>query len=212
MTKHVVRPGDSVMDLAARLLLPNIDPIWSHADNAELKKTREPGALVPGDILSLPEVAPPTYKLATGKRHRIVVPRPEAYLRLCLKDVHDEPIRGAPFELTVDGKTRSGTTDGDGILEMKIPPTARELSLNVEGRSFRLRPGRLVPFGKDGEEHPAAVKGRLHNLGYVPGPLNDKPSPRLEKSLRAFQREYELEETGKPDSATLDKLKSLYGR
>jgi hypothetical protein len=212
MPKHVVRPGDSVMDLAARLLLPKIDPIWNHADNAELKRTREPGALVPGDILSLPEVDPPTYKLETGKRHRIVVPRPEAYLRLCLKDVHDEPIRDAPFELTVDGKTRSGTTDGDGILEMKIPPTARELSLNVEGRSFPLRPGRLLPLGKDGEEHPAAVKGRLHNLGYVPGPLNDKASPRLEKSLRAFQREHEIEETGKPDSATLDKLKSLYGR
>jgi N-acetylmuramoyl-L-alanine amidase len=212
MAKYVVRAGDSIMGLAAQLMLPNIDPVWNHAENAELKKTREPGALVPGDILYLPEVEPPTYKLETGKRHRIVVRRPEAYLRLCLKDVHDEPIRNAPFELIVEGKTKSGSTDGDGMLEMKLPPTADELSLNVDGRTLRLRPGRLLPIGKNGEEHPAAIKGRLHNLGYAPGPLDDKPSPRAEKSLRAFQREYELEETGKPDSATVDKLKSLYGR
>lgn len=200
------------MRLAEQLLLPSIDPIWNHGNNAELKKTREPGSLVPGDTLFLPEVEPTTYTLETGKHHRIVVRRPEAYLRLCLKDVHDEPLRDTPFELVVGEKTESGSTDGDGILEMKIPATADTLLLKIEGRTLRLRPGRLLPIGKDGEEHPAAIKARLHNLGYGPGPLSDKPSPRAEKSLRAFQREYELEETGKPDSATVNKLKEHYGR
>lgn len=69
------------MRLAEQLLLPSIDPIWNHGNNAELKKTREPGSLVPGDTLFLPEVEPTTYTLETGKRHRIVVRRPEAYLR-----------------------------------------------------------------------------------------------------------------------------------
>jgi hypothetical protein len=212
MAKYVVRPGDSVMRLAARMLLPNIDPIWNHANNAEFKKMREPGSLVPGDVLFLPDVEPPTYTLETGKRHRLVVRRPEAYLRLCLKDVHNEPLRNTPFELTVGEKTKSGSTDGDGGLEMKIPAAADTLVLHIEGRTMRLRPGRLLPIGEDGEEHPAAIKARLHNLGYAPGPLDDKPTPRAEKSLRAFQREYELEETGKPDTATVDKLKELYGR
>jgi hypothetical protein len=212
MPKYVVRPGDSVMWLAGRLMMPSIDPIWNHGDNAALKQTREPGALVPGDILFVPDVEPPIHTLETGKRHRIVVRRPTAYLRVCLRDVHDEPLRHTPYQLTIGEKTKSGSTDGDGVLEEKVAADVDPLLLSVAGRTLRLRPGRLLPIGKDGEEHPAAIKGRLHNLGYAPGTLDDKPSPRAERALRAFQREHELEETGKADSATADKLKERYGR
>ena len=52
---------------------------------------------------------------------------------------------------------------------------------------------------------------RLHQLGFYPGEMDEKPGPLLELALRAFQTSQKLTESGQADAQTLKALDTAYG-
>jgi hypothetical protein len=128
------------------------------------------------------------------------------------ESTEDEPRTDVPFVLEIDGVVLSeGTTDGDGYLEVEIPPNAREGRLIVERGTERELVIPLQLGGLDPIDTISGVKQRLHNLGIGPGELNDVEDEGLSSALRWFQERHGLEVTGSLDQATRDALRDAHG-
>jgi hypothetical protein len=118
---HVCQPGDCLARVAWRYLL---DPqvVSGHPENRDLLAQRkDPTMLFPGDKLTIPEGKEPSFTVATGQHHRLVLHPPRKELRLVVKDETREPLANASYKLTLanvrpDKQNRTGTTDGQGML------------------------------------------------------------------------------------------------
>src|SRR5258706_12968582 len=81
---HTVQAGDSLASLAARYFFPP-EKIWNHSSNGDLKKRRsDPNALMPGDVVVIPDPTPKTASKPTDAKHRFRVKIPKAVFRLQL--------------------------------------------------------------------------------------------------------------------------------
>ena len=122
----------------------------------------------------------------------------------------DEPWSNAPYQLDIDGKLFEGETDGDGRLEITIPPKAQKGNLIMEPGTARERYFALALGHLDPVTTVQGVADRLNHLGYG----NSRPAevtPELAESIRLFQRTNGLDISGEADEATQDKLKELHG-
>ena len=116
------------------------------------------------------------------------------------------------YHLEVDGTiVKTDSTDGDGRIEVELPPKARR------GRLI-IRPGtaeeRVLPLdlgGMDPISEISGVRKRLANLGYPCQATGDKMTDDLESALRQFQQKNGLDVSGKIDEATKSKLKDRHG-
>jgi len=172
---HVVGQGECIYSLAARFG-HDWKTIWNHPDNAGLKAARkDPGILLPGDRVHIPEVAPKSVDLASGRRHRVVIMGQNVELNLRMCDAEGEPVADAKYEIVVGKRRIPATTDGNGQLKASIPAAAAEVELrNLEtGETYRLSLGHMDPA-----DTASAVRKRLANLGYrldaVDGGLDDQ--------------------------------------
>src|SRR6188474_2142210 len=119
---HVVAQGDCFSKIAKRYGFADYKVIYDHPDNAELKKKRpNPNVLWPGDRVAVPEREEKDVECASGKKHTFKVKVPKKTLRLRLVTIDDKPLANAEYELDVEGTVQSGTTDGDGRVEEKVP-------------------------------------------------------------------------------------------
>lgn len=114
-----------------------------------------------------------------------------------------------PFRLIIDGQTMEGNTDGDGFVDIPIPPNARQgkLIMNPSQPDERIIPLQLGTLGAAGEI--AGMKRRLSNLGYNCGDQSNEITDDFREVLKMFQESYELEISGEPDEATKDKISEL---
>jgi len=207
--KHPVEPGECLASLAHRFGFGDARAIWSHPDNAELRKKRpDPNALLPGDVVAIPDKEPKKETAPAGKRTAFRVRRPRTRLRLFLRDEDGAPLAGKKYWLVVGNSGFEGRTDDRGKLEQKVPPDAQDADLVVwtdEGDlqadvlAVSLKIGHLPPL-----EEPGGAPARLTSLGY-PGGDADLPA-----ALRAFQKARGLPESGALDAATLDRLRRDY--
>jgi murein DD-endopeptidase MepM/ murein hydrolase activator NlpD len=182
--RYTIRQGDCLSSLAARFGLP-VAALWDA--NPDLKALRKnPNILFPGDVVTVPDAAPRQEDAATGSRHRFRAEAEPVRLRLQLRD-RDRAIANERFVLRIGGVAREGTTDAEGRIDVPIPPDATDATLEFRRRTLRLAVGHLDPIETD-----SGVAGRLRNLGY--------------RSLREFQRDHDLPETGAADAATRSKL------
>lgn len=123
--------------------------------------------------------------------------------RIRLLDLFARPIPNAPYQISANGRQSAGQADGQGWAFVRATDVPSEAQV-----SWGLRP--LSPDSPpqlvyqatmhllvDGPEKPAAFK-RLENLGYRAGKT-------LEQKIRAFQRAYGVEETGRLEDVK-DKL------
>jgi hypothetical protein len=179
------------------------ETLWNHANNAALKDLRQdPSVLFEGDVVHIPDLTVREESCGAEQTHRFRLKGVPAHLRIRLMQ-DDQPIANQPFELDVDGRTETGTTDGDGNIDVPVMPNASGGELIVgEGADRAVYP---LDFGYvDPLDTESGVAGRLADLGY-------STDPDLAEALRSFQARNGLSETGEIDQATRDKLEELFG-
>lgn len=198
MKQHKVRGGECLASIAAHYGF-SVDTIWDLADNSSLKeKRKDPNTLVPGDVVVIPDRREKVVSCETAKTHRFKLSADSTICRLQMFE-DEKALANQEFELKIEGKSYTGTTDDQGLLEVTIPANAIDglLTIGLDKKTFELRFGHLQPVTEA-----KGVEARLRNLGFL--------DPNIEHALRAFQKRFGLEETGGADQATSDKLTELH--
>jgi len=206
---YEVKQGDCLLSIAA-LTGRFWKSIWEDPANAELKDMRkDPTVLLPGDRLSIRPVRPRDEQCETDRRHQFVRKGIPAKLRLRLHE-DGEPLKRQPFRLEVGSKIHSGTTDGEGMIEVSIPPKAISGTLTVgvppRVRRYRLNLGHLDPV-----DEVRGLQSRLANLGYGPGPVDNRMGDNTVDAVRRFQLANRLQDTGQLDGDAKEQLKGFHG-
>jgi hypothetical protein len=203
---HTVKEGESVSSIAARYGFFD-RTLWDLPENAALKKLRtNPNVLLPGDIVFVPDKRPATYGGPTGGRHVFRRKGIPCIFRLRLF-AGDQPRRNQQYELRFDRTVRKGVTNDQGVLSEFLPPETQQGRLTIGPDRFEC----VLQFGfLDPETEFIGVQKRLWNLGFDCGVCDGSPSEKTTRALLAFQRHYGLDPTGKPDAATIAKIKTLH--
>ena len=158
------------------------ETLWNLPANADLRNTRQdPGLLLVGDRVMVPERQLKTEPAATDAHHRFLKRGVPAKLRVVV-EYEDQPVANADYILTVDGQIRQGTTDDKGLLEVPIAPEAAQAVLDIEGLRFELQLGALDPGSED-----IGIQQRLANLGFYHGDLDGKIGPQSREAIAAYQ-------------------------
>jgi N-acetylmuramoyl-L-alanine amidase len=200
---HEVKPGETLMALAAKNGLQSWEDILDAPENAALKSKRpDPGILKPGDSVFIPSRVMKQQASAVDAQHPFKISRPTAWLRLAIKDAAGVALANKKYELSVDSIPTTGTIPADGIIERAVSVHAAEGTLTVwldeqTKEVWSLRIGHMDPIDEE-----SGVVSRLANLGFDCGDLAS--------SVRAFQERVGLEVTGTVDDALRDKLKAYY--
>ena len=207
-SQWVVQPGDCLAAIAERCgLLP--ETIWRYDGNAELRAKRASSrVLEPGDVLVIPARRVARVEKASGRKHRFVRKGRRARLELQLRR-EGEPRADVEYTLVVDGRQPvEGRTDAEGRIDQPIPPGARRgvLTLPEDGERIVLRLGHLDP-----ETSARGAQSRLRHLGFYGGAVDGEVGERTTESLLAFQRAHQLEESGRLDEGTGEKLREMHG-
>jgi N-acetylmuramoyl-L-alanine amidase len=208
-TPHTIKQGEHLSKIAAQYGFFDYRTIWDHGSNAELKKKRvNPHALLPGDVLQIPDKTDKKVTRPTTAQHKFKIARAPLKLRLKLRDFDNEPIAGADCELEIEGKTIKLTTDGDGLIETDVEPTAESGRLVVPSLDVEI-PVQIGPLDPHDEE--SGWLARLHNLGYGDDGLGASSEEARRADIEEFQCDYDLKVTGELDDATKAKLKDFHG-
>jgi Putative peptidoglycan binding domain len=209
MVPYVIRQGDHLTKLAARLGF-DADEVWNDDANADLRKLRtDPHVLCAGDVLYVPEAKPPKWlSLQVGSVNRLVATVPKVKISLTLaqggKAIANEDcvVHGLP-------PPNEFTTDGAGALSFDAPVDVEFVTLEFPSLSLvrRMRIGHLDPVTE-----PSGVLQRLTNMGHVaPAALAAGGDQALSQALRAFQSAQGLTVTGELDNATRKQLEDTHG-
>ncbi len=205
---YKIKKGDTLTKLSEKFGLW-ANTIWTHPDNQELRLKRpDMNVLLAGDILTIPDKTPKDLPAATDEKHIYKRRGIPARYRVKLQ-IAGEPLTNVPYWLTVDGATRDGVTDSDGIADEFIPPKAElgYLYVSKDDKELRL----TINFGRlDPLTTIAGLQQRLTNLGFPCIEDRAKPGLATVRALRRFQRKYGLSDTGKPDPQTLSKLAEIH--
>ncbi len=204
---HTVKQGECLSSIAVKYgHLP--DKIWDDSKHAKLKeKRKDPNVLYPGDVIFVPDKVEKEESGGTKQRHRFRKKGVPAKLRLQLMD-DDEPRANENYILEIDGNQNLGTTDGDGKLEHKIPPNAKDARLILcEGEEeYVLKLGNMDPSAEI-----FGAQARLNNLGFGCGKESGVINKETKTALQRFQEHHQLEVSGELDEATSNKLIKVHG-
>ena len=149
-----IKAGETLPQVAAEEGFGDLDKIWNHPNNADLKKRRDPCVLAPGDQLFVPDRELVKLDLATMKRHKVVVKRPKLSLIVVLQNSSGAPLAGVSGTLTCDGTPFPVSADGDGRVTQDIPIDTEFAELALDA------PAAAQDAGADGEQ-----AGDLDNAG-----------------------------------------------
>jgi N-acetylmuramoyl-L-alanine amidase len=199
---HTVEDGDSISSIADRAG-HFWQTLWDDPRNQSLRELRKnPNVLLPGDVVHIPAKQLRTKTATTGETYTFKRKGVPAVFRLQLFQ-GGEPRARQTFTMVIDGRERNGTTDGDGVLELRVAPTAQlaRLVIGPDEAEYRVRIGRLDPA-----DDLRGIQQRLNNLGFgcgIPdGTLNDATRCALEN----FQALENLEVSGRPDDGVRARL------
>lgn len=197
---HVVQEGECLLSIAFQSGFL-WETIWNLPGNTQLRRLRkDPGQLLVGDRIMIPDRELKQVPKITERRHRFVKRGLPIKLRLVV-EYEDEPVSNSPYLLVVDGSIRKGRTDDQGLLEVAIPPDASEGFLEINGLHFDLLLGALDPGSED-----VGIQERLANLGFYHGDLDGQIGPLTRNAIATFQERAGLLATGELDELTIGKL------
>jgi len=206
--KHSIEQGEDLLSIC-RIYGLSAEKIKNHGSNQELwSDTRDDEILHPGDSLELPDIETKTESAPTDARARFRVKFPgtvEIILRLV--DV-EGPRANLDFQITGDGVDVAGKTDGDGQVKTDVPFATRSVTVLIPetGEEYSLQIAELNP--------PATLSGakqRFKNLSYYTGEINEDDSLDFASTVRRFQQDQELTESGEYDDETQTKLVDTHG-
>ena len=207
--EYTVSQGDCVESIAFEngLLWKTI---WEHPGNAEVKRARIcPNVLLPGDRLHIPEKTMKTIDCGTDRSHKFVRKGVNSKLRMCIKRAGIAR-SNERYKLEIDGKLLQGKTDGNGCIEVAIPPDARSGTLTIGEHRWNRQ---VIPIELGSMDPITVVVGvqkRLQNLGFAceaSGDMDEATSA----AIATFQKGEDLEPTGELDQQTIEKIKERYG-
>lgn len=208
MNEHTVAEGECINSIAYENGF-FWKTLWDAPENAGLKEQRkDPAILFPGDTVEIPDPRPNYFSRPVEQRHRFRLKGVPARIRIQVLWA-DEPRRNQPYQLEIDGKVTSGSTDADGFLERNIPPNAKCGTLTI-GTGFRKRTYPLALGALDPISEIKGAQARLNNLGFSCGPENGEWNEETRSALRAFQEQQKLEITGELDQPSLNKLRGIH--
>jgi peptidoglycan hydrolase-like protein with peptidoglycan-binding domain len=120
------------------------------------------------------------------------------------------PRAGLKYQLEIAGRLLKGKTDGDGVLDVYVPPDAAAGTLKLGDPPEEILE---VQFGYlDPISNVAGLQKRLNNLGFDCGGEDGDMNEGTRQALEDFQRRVKLPVTGEADEATLAKLQELHDR
>ncbi|MGO9095609.1 MAG: peptidoglycan-binding protein [Bryobacteraceae bacterium] len=211
MPSYTVKQGDCISSIAHETGF-FWDTLWNHPGNARLKQLRRnPNALLPGDVVLIPDKRPKEESCDATRLHRFRIKGVPVRFNLQLLDVAGDPRSDVPYTLEVDGSSRRGRTDSDGRISEIVPPPARraKLTLGRPGRPkaevYEFQLGHMNPI-----DDIAGLQARLQNLGYLKKVTGEMDAA-TQGGLWKFQRACGLPETGEPDAATHSALAGKHG-
>ena len=214
MPKRKVGQGESTSSLA----LKNgffWRTIWEHGENADLRsKRKDPNVLSADDDIFIPELQIKKVSKGTESEHVFKRKGEPSKIKMQLLALGN-PRKDEDYILEIEGELKRGKTDADGRIEHFIPGDARSAKLIFkDGKEVHgLRLGSLDPADQ-GE----GVLQRLNNLGFKASMrikkgakaaeafAEGKVDKKVTKAIKAFQKEYDLEQSGKVDSKLIAKL------
>lgn len=210
---YVVRPGDSVVGIAAAHgVLP--DTLWNDPANAALKECRaDPELLLPGDRLAIVPVRVVSRSCVTGRRHVFRRKGVPVTVTIVAEDQEGTPFAGKRYVLLAGDVSHEGVTTDAGEIECSVDPACTTGRLQI----WLDEPGLPDPWEHDvafGTLHPpahlAGIQQRLRNLGLYRGADDGLPSEDLQAAVRNFQRLNGLDVTGELDAGTVGKLTEIH--
>jgi hypothetical protein len=207
---HIVKRGDCFSSIAKEYGFLQ-KSLWEHPLNADLRKLRKNmNILFPGDKVTIPDAEIREEQGSTEKKHTFKVKLDKVKLQLRLLQ-NETPRAGIPYSISIDDKTIQSKTDSDGWIRLEISATAESANLILfpgtsKAEEYTLQIGHLDPA-----EETSGVIGRLSNLGFYQGDLNDEIDEAFEIALRGFQRKHKLQETGRIDGQTKSKITEIHG-
>ncbi len=210
MTPYSVKQGDCISSIAHQQGF-SWQTLWNHPANAGLKERRgNPNALLPGDVVQIPEKQRREEPCSPTRLHRFRIKGAPVHFNLRVLDGIDRPRAEIPYTLMIDGASRSGNTDTEGCISEIIQPDARraKLTLNPSAERpevYEFNLGYMNPV-----DDIAGLQARLQNLGYLER-VTGKMDRATTDGLRKFQHAAELEPTGKLDEGTRSALEAAYG-
>jgi hypothetical protein len=155
--QHTVVQGDSIESIAYAAGHA-WETVWEAPENAELRELRtSPHVLLTGDVVFVPPIELKTESLATGQRHKLR--RNSVPSKLIVRFLVDgEPRANAEYTFVCEGVERTGSTDGDGVLEESTHPLATWAEVRFA----------LAPAEEDQDEQPQPADDDAE-------PLDDDP-------------------------------------
>jgi len=211
MPYHTIAQGETLFALAAANGLKSWKEILDAPENAELKKIRpDPGILLPGDRVFIPNRVLKQAPSAIDATHTFKVATPKAWLRLAIRDADGTALAGKKYELTVEGKTFSGTVAAGGIVEHAVGVAARNGTLKVWTSASEVEEWTLKIGAMDPIDALSGVQARLNNLGFDCGEADGIDDDETKEGVRAFQARIGLEPTGVVDDTLRRKLLAYY--
>ncbi len=203
--EHEVQQGDCIASIALQYgFFP--DTIWNHSANDDLRSRRKSmHVLMPGDVVVVPDLDPGSVTVPVEKKHRFRRKGVPEKLRVQFFDDDDDPIADTTAVVDIDGAVQRLKTDGQGVIDIPIPPGSRNAHITFESadpeiaqRAYDFELGGIDPITEE-----SGVRHRLENLGML---TDDTP---MDEALKAFQQRYDLTVTGEVDEATRSKLAEL---
>jgi hypothetical protein len=205
MTDFTVDAGDCISSIAASNGF-YWETIWNHPQNADLKqKRKDPNILLSGDVVFVPDKQQKKESRSAGQNYKFVKKNNVVTLRIRLQNEF-KARHGLKYTLLIGGLTLNGTTDGEGIIEKKVPVSATDALLTTDEDAYNLSIGTLGPIDEN-----LGVQHRLQNLGYLPDDTEGQITEATTAAITRFQKEHGLQADGNLTDATRNKVKEVHG-
>jgi hypothetical protein len=207
-----VEQGDHLAKIAEEHGFYDWHTIWDDPQNAELKQSRDPNLLKPGDKLYIPDKQPKSVAAATGSTHNYTLKGKGTRLVLKLNDFLGQPLKSTAVTVTIGSKTMQMTTDGNGGLKVPIEASDVDATIQAGAYQFALKIGHLDPIDEQ-----SGLIARLRNLGYLDdltGDVDADGAPTADAlafAVELFQNDNQLPVDGSDLDGIRDKLKEIYG-